>query len=144
LKIDEIVFEDNTFDKRDTDPKKLKKAAAAAAVEARKARKAPAPKPAANMPEKPKPVAPPPVAPVIAAEPKPTVKQAPAKQDSRKWLGLVALLALIALGLFFWNQSPLPVNAAKIETVVEPGPVNVRLLSTRQIDRPADPAQPPD
>ena len=38
-----------------------KKAAAAAAVEARKARKAPAPKPAANMPEKPKPVAPPPM-----------------------------------------------------------------------------------
>jgi len=151
IKIDEIVFEDNTFDKRDVDPKKIKKAAAAAAVEAKKTRPVPAPvptpQPVAKTPEpkQPEPVAPAPVvAPAVATKPAVAEAHQPAEQKSRVWIGALLLLALIALGLFFWNQSPTPVATATTEPVVEPRPADVRLLTTRQIDRPADPAQPPD
>lgn len=147
LKIDEIVFEDSTFNKRDTDPRKIKKAAAAAAaVQAKKARAVAPPKPAAKAPspEKPKPDAPAPVVAAQATKPALLIQPKPAKQNSRKWIGAAALLLLVTLAFVFWDQSPVPVTSAKTESIVEPRPVDVRLLSTRQIDRPADPAQPPD
>jgi len=143
LKIDEIVFEDSVFDKRDIDPKKLKKAAAADAKKAR-AERVPPPVPSQPPPEKPVPKAPPPVPPVVVAESIPAVQSKPATQRPRKWLALVALLALFVAGLLIWRETPVPATIAEIDTSMTQVKTDVSLLPTRRIDKPSDPAQPPD
>lgn len=147
LKIDEIVYEDNSFSKRDADPRKIRKAMAAAeAARPREARRPVRPvRPAKpEVVAKPRPVvapAPPPK-PVPAAVPASVPRQSrSAKPSAGKWLGLLALLLLVLLGFVFWQRTPTPAVTADIESPVA---ADIRLLNTRKIGRPADPAQPPD
>jgi len=139
LKVDEIVFEDNTFSKRDLDPRKIRKAQAAVEVKKPRAAKPPMPAP------QPEPVAVAVSASVVEVPPRvtPVSRDArPANRSAGKWLGLVALLVIALLGFLFWN--PTPTSTVTADPVTAPTPVDVRLLQTRKIDQPADPAQPPD
>lgn len=135
LRIDEIVFEDRIFGKRDTDRRKIKKAQAA--VEAKQPRMpiAPTPKP------QPVPESVVPESVVVETASPPHTPRAVGKSNNR-WMGLAALLALIVLGLLFWNRTPVPPVTAKTET--SPANAEFQMLNTRKIDRPTDPAQPPD
>ena len=139
LKIDQIDFEDNTFSKRDLDPRKIRKAQAAI-----KPRKPRAQKPA---PPRPAPVPvietpPPPAAPEkIQVKAQPGIpREAIADRPNKKWLWSAMLLVLLLLGFFAWQRMPAPDQVV----VARPAPAEVHPLNTRKIDRLVDPTQPPD
>ncbi|MDX5152066.1 MAG: 50S ribosomal protein L21 [Acidiferrobacterales bacterium] len=147
LRIHEIVYGDEVFNKRDVDARRQKRIAA---VKKPKRKKSPQPAPVAARPA---PSAPkePPKKPVIqqpAAEPVPVPAAAkPAmikpmaqpSRPSRNRLPLVAafvLLLLVASFLLFRSPSPSPTSAPEV--------IPVSLQDTQPVDRPIDPTQPPD
>jgi large subunit ribosomal protein L21 len=167
LAIDEIVFGDDVFDKRDLDPRKIRKAEAAArAKEAKAQRSAQGKKrvaaenvksPTANVtvpaaPEKPAPVSPP-RRQVAAEAVRPSGAQATphgnaaGKQQAglRKWLGLAVVLALLlVLAIFFWSRIPTTIEVAGSKDGTALTSEQIRLLKTRAAQHLHSPAQPPD
>ena len=164
LAIDEIMFGDDIFDKRNLDPRKIRKAEAAARAQEAKARRATkAGKHAAT--EKPKaptanvaipaaqekPESPPPKPVVTPDAPAPQgTRAAPAgsasrKHDTglRKWWGLAAVLALLALAVLFWGRMPSTTGTASRGGKTALTPEQIRLLKTRAAQRLNSPAQPP-
>jgi len=148
LRIHEIVYGDEVFDKRDADTRRQKRIAAvkkpkpkkppkAAPVVARPAAPAPpvspAPKESATQPVAPEPV----VEPVSSTTVTTPVSQSPSTRETRNRLPLVAaFIALLLVAAFFLLRSP------QRPTVVEETPVP--LQDTQPVDRPVDPTQPPD
>lgn len=143
LKIDQIDFEDNTFSKRDVDPRKIRKSQAA--IKPRKPRAQtpptpqPAPEPAIETP--PPPVVPQPAQQSAQEKAQPEMpREAVANRSNKKWLWPAMLLVLLLLGFFAWQRTPVPDQPV----VAKPAPAEVNPLNTRKIDRLVDPTQPPD
>lgn len=146
LKIDEIIVDDIVFNKSNTDPRKIKKAQASARQAGTVAAKRP------NI-SKPKPVQPEPTRSVTEKNTRPaveshTVKSQPGTLHANPringiWLLTAAVLVLGILG-YVWNSEPSPPSQDKPVTVAKPQPADVRLRSTRSVDNPNTPAQPPD
>jgi large subunit ribosomal protein L21 len=151
LKIDQIDFEDNTFSKRDVDPRKIRKAQAAIKPRKPRAQKPPPPKPE----PRPNPVVEttPPVQTSNqqsgqqptqqSARPKARSAEqrtAPANRANKKWLWPATLLVLMLLGFFAWQRTPTPEQPVD----AKPAPAEVHPLDTRKIGRLVDPTQPPD
>ena len=135
LRIHEIVYGDEVFNKRDADVRKQKRIAAANKP---KRTKPPQPAPVAARPASTEPpikqVVQPPVAETVnrPAATKP-VAQSPAPRESRNRLPMVAaLLLLLVVASFFFFRSP------------SPAPTPVPLQDAQPVDRPIDPTQPPD
>jgi len=139
LRIHEIVYGDEVFNKRDADVRKQKRIAAANKP---KRTKQPQTAPVAARPATnespiqqavPQHTAQPAITPVTT---KP-VPQTPTPRESRNRLPMVAaLLLLLAAASFFLFRSPAP-------TAV-PEAVPVSLQDAQPVDRPVDPTQPPD
>jgi len=139
LRIHEIVYGDEVFNKRDADVRKQKRIAAANKP---KRTKPPQPAPVAARPASTEPpikqVVQPPVAETVsrpaAAKPVPPT---PAPRESRNRLPMVAaLLLLLAVASFFLFRSPSPAPT--------PEAIPVPLQDAQPVDRPIDPTQPPD
>lgn len=145
LRIHEIVYGDEVFDRRDVDVRRQKRIAA---VKKPKRKKPPQPVPA--PPVQSVPTEPPkkPVTRQPAAEPAPIPEatkplatksepQAATPRESRNRLPLVAALVLLLLvASFFLFRSPSPTSAPEV--------IPVSLQDTQPVDRPVDPTQPPD
>lgn len=149
LKIDQIDFEDNTFSKRDVDPRKIRKAQAAIKPRKPRAQKPPPPKPepipvvetAPAVQTPPRQSAQQPVQHSAQAKARPEVqREAHADRSNKKWLWPAALLVLLLLGFFAWQRTPTPGQPVD----AKPAPAEVNPLGTRKIDRLVDPTQPPD
>lgn len=143
LRVNEIVYGDEIFDKRDTDVRKLKKARAAEQAERKKQEQAVppvAPKPETRpvAPTIPQPVRekPAPAKPVASPPATGTAAVPAATNRSRKWPAAVALLILLAL-VGWWAMPTAPRKT-------EPTPAEILLQQTRAVDQPSDPTQPPD
>jgi len=141
LRIHEIVYGDEVFNKRDADARKQKRIAA---VSKPKRTKPPQPAPVAARPapiEPPKKqVVRPPVAETVS---KPaavkTESPTPAPRESRNRLPMMAaLLLLLVVASFFLFRSPSPSQAPTPEAIPVP------LQDAQPVDRPVDPTQPPD
>ena len=138
LRIHEIVYGDEVFNKRDADVRKQKRIAAVNKPKRTKPPKAApvAAKPVPSVPTEP---------PVQQAVPKPVprpVATTPAPQtstprESRNRLPLVAaLVLLLAVASFFMLRSPAPPSVPEVTPVA--------LQDAQPVDRPVDPTQPPD
>lgn len=134
LRIHEIVYGDEVFNKRDADVRKQKRIAAVNKPKRTKPPKT-APVAARSVPKETleKPVVQPPVA-EPATRP---VAQPPTPRESRNRLPLVAaLVLLLAVASFFLLRSPTPPSI--------PEAIPVPLQDAQPVDRPVDPTQPPD
>jgi large subunit ribosomal protein L21 len=151
LRIQEIVYGDEVFNKRDLDARRQKRIAA---VKKPKRKKPPQPAPVAARPAPSVPTEPPkkPVVQQPAAEPAPMppvtkspvtkpVPQPQASRESSNRLPIVVLfLALLGIAsLFIFRSSP---PTTQPISVAETTPVP--LQDALPVDRPVDPTQPPD
>ena len=138
LRIHEIVYGDEVFNKRDADVRKQKRIAAVSKPKRTKPQKAVAvaAKPVPSVPTEP---------PIQQAVPRPvnepaTITAAPqpsTPRESRNRLPLVAaLVLLLAVASFFMLRSPTPPSV--------PEATPVALQDAQPVDRPVDPTQPPD
>ncbi len=171
LKVLEIVSGDAVFGKQQSDPRKIKRAKAAAkASEAKKAKAILAPEaghkpqstPSTPAPGEPKktpavshtkeevrePISESGVAPVRQSPPSPVTTGKPQEQSeasntrSRIVATLIALVILLALAALFWDKQRAPQSTdAQIPKVETPA--EIKLRQTGQVDKPSAPATPP-
>ena len=140
LRIHEIVYGDEVFNKRDADVRKQKRIAAMTKPK-RKKPPQPAPVAARPVPSVPTDLAEPPKKPAVPqsvaeAATRPVATK-PAPRESRNRLPLVAaLVALLAVASFFMLRSPAPPSVPEVTPVA--------LQDAQPVDRPVDPTQPPD
>lgn len=172
LKILEIVSGDAVFGKQESDPRKKKRAQAAArAAEIKEAKAANAPVPKRKVEPVPPPIEP--VKPENIAPPKPTVPVAPVKpapepivtpaprttvsqeitdkprknietQKSRTVpvLAIIAIVILLALLALFWNRQDTSQSLEAQAPEVET-PAEIELRKTGELNQPSAPTAPP-
>ena len=139
LRIREIVYGDEVFNKRDADARKQKRIAAVNKPKRTKPPKsaAVADQPVQSVPPKIHAVQQPVAEPVAIPATKKSAPQPPKAGESHNRLPLVAaLVALLAVASFFLSRSPAPVPVAEATPVA--------LQDAQPVDRPVDPTQPPD
>lgn len=147
LRINEIQFGDEVFDKRDLDTRKIRKARAAELAERKKqARKAPPPPPHQPAPprEAPSPAVAPPSATIsntVETPPQTTAPPPKAQGSSRRWWPLALLMLLVAVAVWRYALSP---STPKTVASPEPTAAELALQQTLAVDQPTDPTQPPD
>jgi large subunit ribosomal protein L21 len=139
LRIREIVYGDEVFNKRDADARKQKRIAAVNKPKRTKPPKsaAVADQPVQSVPPKIHAVQQPVAEPVAIPATKKSAPHPPKAGESHNRLPLVAaLVALLAVASFFLFRSPAPVPVAEATPVA--------LQDAQPVDRPVDPTQPPD
>lgn len=173
LKINEIVFGDAVFGKKQNDPRKIKRALAATrASETKKARAGGSPE-SANKIQPTKvssrvaglqghaPAAPATGDKTNVSSPESSVKSArqsqpprttprahqdkPEASNTRRWFGaaFIALVILLVLIALFWGKEQTPLLKAKPASEPET-PADIQLRQTGPVDEPSAPAKPPE